>query len=126
MARMEHFAIFARDAKAIKDFYVEVLGLRVVLDNGAGTPPGFFLADDAGMALEIIGRPADVTAGETRYLCHIAFAVADIDVERKRLESLGLVFEDTTVVDTPALKTCFFRDPDGNRLQIIWRAQPLT
>ncbi len=126
MARMEHFAVFARDAKAIKDFYVDVMGLRVVLDNGAGTPPGYFLADDSGMALEVIGRPADVTAGDTRYMCHVAFIVESVEAERKRLESLGFVFETESVVDTPTMKTAFFRDPDGNRLQIVWRARPLT
>jgi catechol 2,3-dioxygenase-like lactoylglutathione lyase family enzyme len=57
MARMEHFAIFAADPKSLKDFYIEAFGLRMALDNGAASPPGYFLVDDAGMALEIICRP---------------------------------------------------------------------
>jgi glyoxylase I family protein len=126
MARMEHFALFAGDAKALKDFYVDVMGLRVVLDNGAGTPPGYFLADDSGTALEIIGRPTGVEAGDTRYLCHVAFTVADVDQERQRLESLGRTFEADSVVDTATMKTAFFRDPDGNRCQIVWRNRPLA
>jgi glyoxylase I family protein len=125
MATIEHCALFAADAKALKDFYVDIMGLKVVLDNGAGTPPGYFLADDSGMALELIGRPAGVVAGDTRYLCHVAFTVADVDAERKRLESLGLTFESETAVDTSAMKTAFFRDPDGNRCQIVWRSRPL-
>ena len=56
MAKMEHFAIYAADAPALKDFYVAAFGLRVILESG-GNPPAYFLADDAGMALEIIGRP---------------------------------------------------------------------
>lgn len=126
MARMEHFALFARDAAALKDFYVATMGLRVVMDNGASTPPGYFLADDDGGALEIIGRPEGVDAGDTRYLCHVAFSVADVPAERARLEALGLVFEADTAVDTPTMKTAFTRDPDGNRLQVVWRAYPLT
>jgi len=125
MARMEHFALFARDAAALKDFYVETMGLRVVQDNGAGTPPGYFLADDAGIALEIIGRPAEGSAADTRFVCHVAFLVADVAVERARLERLGRAFEPETVVDTPAMKTAFFRDPEGNRCQIVWRLRPL-
>ena len=125
MAKIEHFALFAADARGLKDFYVDVMGLRVVLNNGSGTPPGYFLADDSGMALEIIGRPTGVEAADTRYLCHVAFTVADVDAERSRLESLGFAFETETVVDTPAMKTAFFRDPDGNRCQIVWRGRPL-
>jgi glyoxylase I family protein len=126
MARMEHFALFANDAAVLKDFYVQVMGLRIAVDNGAGKPPGYFLVDDAGMALEIIGRPAGVEAGDTRYLCHVAFAVEDVEAEQRRLEGLGLTFEAETVVNTPAMKTSFFRDPAGNRCQIVWRAAPLT
>ena len=57
MARIEHAALFASDPSRLKDFYVDAFGLRVILDNGQGTPPGYFLADDAGFALELIGRP---------------------------------------------------------------------
>lgn len=123
MARMEHFAIFAADVEALKDFYVEAMGLHVVLHNGKGK--AYFLADDAGMAVEIIPRPSGVEAVDMRYLCHIAFTVDDVDAERRRLEGLGRTFETDTVVDTPSMKTAFFRDPDGNRCQILWRARPL-
>jgi glyoxylase I family protein len=124
MARLEHLALFADDAHALKDFYVNVMGLKVVLESG-GDPPGFFLADDAGMMLEIIGRPAGRAGGETRWLCHVAFTVDDVAARRRELEALGLVFETDTVVDTEAMKTAFFRDPAGNRCQIIWRKKPL-
>ena len=47
MARIEHFAIYADDPTALKDFYVRTFGLRVIVESG-GDPPGYFLADDAG------------------------------------------------------------------------------
>ena len=125
MAKMEHFALFAADLNGLKDFYVKAMGLRVVLDNSAAPIPGFFLADESGTALEIIGRPKGVEAGDTRYLCHVAFLVDDVAADRKRLEALGCVFENDSVVDAPTMKTAFFRDPDGNRSQIVWRAKPL-
>lgn len=125
MARMEHFALFAEDAPALKDFYVDVMGLKVVLESG-GDPPGFFLADDAGMMIEIIGRPAGAVGGETRWTCHVAFTVDDVDRRRRELEALGFVFETDTVVDNDAMKTAFFRDPAGNRTQILWRRKPLV
>ena len=39
MATIEHFAIYAADAPALKDFYVEAFGLQVVLESG-GDPAG--------------------------------------------------------------------------------------
>src|ERR1700749_461784 len=107
MARMEHFAVFAADPRALADFYIRAMGLRMALDNGAASPPGYFLVDDAGIALEIIGRPPGVEAADTRYVCHVAFTVDDVADARRRLEGLGLAFEDDTVVDTAAMKTAF-------------------
>ncbi len=126
MARIEHFALFAADAAKLKDFYVDVMGMRVVQDNGGLTPPGFFLADEEGMALEIIGRPANEPTPKTRYVCHIAFTVPNVLASRAILESHCLVFETDTVVDRQDMQTMFTYDPEGNRLQIVWRAEPLV
>ncbi len=124
MARLEHFAIYAANSPTLKDFYVDALGMKVVLESG-GDPPGFFLADDHGMALEIIGRPQGENAVNQRWVCHVAFVVDDLAAKRSELEQRGMVFEPETVVDTAAMKTCFFKDPEGNRCQIVWRQAPL-
>jgi glyoxylase I family protein len=125
VARIEHFAVFASNPDALKDFYVRVFGMTVVLDNSATTPPGYFLADDQGVALEIIGRPDGESNVNQRWVCHLALLVDDVDRKRAELEGMGLVFETETAVDNAAMKTAFFRDPEGNRTQILWRARPL-
>ena len=125
MAKLEHFAIYAADAPALKDFYVAALGLRVIVESG-GKPPGFFLADDAGMALEIIGRPEGEPAVNQRWVCHIAFSVDDFAATRAALERRGIVFETDTVVENASFRTAFFNDPEGNRCQIAWRNPPLV
>ena len=125
MSRIEHFAVYAADAPALKDFYVEALGLRVAVDNGAASPPGYFLADDAGGAVEIIGRPPGESGVNQRWVCHLAFWVDDYAGSRAALERRGMVFEAETAVETPEFRTAFFNDPEGNRLQIVWRASPL-
>jgi glyoxylase I family protein len=124
MARIEHFAIYAADAPALKDFYVSALGLRVIVESG-GSPPGFFLADEAGMALEIIGWPEGEAAVNQRWVCHLAFSVADVAATRAALEQRGLVFETETAVETASIRTAFFNDPEGNRCQIVRRNPPL-
>jgi glyoxylase I family protein len=125
MARIEHVALFASDPSSLKDFYVDAFGLRVILDNGQGTPPGYFLADEDGMALELIGRPTGIEPVNQRYSCHIAFVVEDVHASRMALERRGLTFEPDTVVDNESMITAFFRDPEGNRIQIVHRRKPL-
>ena len=124
MPTIEHFAIYAADAPTLKDFYADAFGLKVVVESG-GDPPGYFLADGRGTAIEIIGRPAGQSGANQRWVCHLAFWVDDFQAVRALLEQRGLAFETDTAVDTPALRTAFFNDPEGNRLQIVWRQNRL-
>lgn len=126
MARIEHFALFTDDLERLRDFYVATMGLKVVLDNSQAPVAGYFLGDDRGTMLEIIARPAGTPGAETRYVCHAAFWVEDFDAAKSALAAQGATFETGTVVETPEFRTVFFRDPAQNRLQIVWRAKPLT
>jgi glyoxylase I family protein len=125
MPRIEHFALFAADLPALRDFYTQTFGLRVVLDNSQADPPGYFLADESGTILEIIARPAHQEMVNQRDVCHIAFAVGDVAATRAALEQRGIIFEVETAIDRPEMKTAFFLDPEGNRGQIVWRRQAL-
>jgi glyoxylase I family protein len=125
MARIEHAAIFAEDPSSLKDFYVQSFGLKLVLDNGQGNPPGYFLGDDQGTAFEIIGRPVGFGNVNQRYICHVAFVVEDVGVKKAELETLGLIFEVETYVDNESMTTAFCNDPAGNRIQIVKRKKPL-
>jgi glyoxylase I family protein len=124
VSRIEHFAVYADDSTALKDFYVGVFGMRVIVESG-GDPPGYFLADDRGRALEILGRPAGSPEVNQRWICHVAFLVEDVPAKRADLERLGFAFEPDTVVDNDEIKMAFFKDPGGNRCQILWRRRPL-
>jgi glyoxylase I family protein len=124
MSQIEHFAIYADDPTALKDFYVGNFGLRVVFEGG-GSLPAYFLADDHGMAIEVLGRPAGNSGGNQRWVCHLALWVDDVAGKKAELEGLGLVFETETLVDNDELKTAFFTDPGGNRSQIVWRKKRL-
>jgi glyoxylase I family protein len=124
MPQLEHFAIYATDSAALADFYIRVFGMRIALKSG-GDPPGFFLVDEQGMAIEIIGRPTGTPGVNQRWVCHVAFSVDNVHAKRGELERLGLVFETDTVVDTDEMKTAFFNDPAGNRCQIVWRKRRL-
>lgn len=125
MARIEHFAIFATDLETTKNFYTEVLGLRVLVDNTGAAVRGYFLTDERGCVLEVVERPAGEAATGTRFVCHTAIWVDDYDAARALLEQRGVRFEAGSEVETPAVRTIFFPDPDGNRCQIVWRSTPL-
>ena len=125
MTRLEHFAIYARNLEALKDFYVETMGLKVVHVGDGNPPGGYFLADDHGGAIEIIALPEGQSNVNQRWVCHLAFWVDDVAAKRAELEQRGLVFEADTVADNDEIKTAFFNDPEGNRCQIVWRRQRL-
>jgi glyoxylase I family protein len=124
MSRIEHFAIYGDDPVALKDFYVQALGMHVVFES-ASQPPAYFLADDHEMAIEVLGRPAGTSGVNQRWICHMAFWVDDVAAKRAELERHGIVFETETLVDNDEVKTAFFNDPAGNRCQIVWRRKRL-
>ena len=125
MPQIEHFALFADHVEALRLFYEEMFGMRVIVDNSKAPVRGFFLSDGAGGVLELIERPGGVQGSDTRYVCHVAFFVEDYDVARARLERRGAWFEPDTAVESPSMRTSFFLDPEGNRCQIVWRPRPL-
>ena len=86
MARIEHVAIYAADSTALADFYVQTFGLKVVLVSN-DTPPGYFVADDKGTAIEIIPRPAGESNVNQRWICHLGLVVDDVAATQAKLEA---------------------------------------
>ena len=122
--RIEHFAIYAENTEALADWYCEKFGLKVVF-KGTQTPPMIFVADEYGMAIEIIGRtPRDEPIDFTTVF-HFAFLVDDFDQAVAELKGKGVALEDESVGAADDVRLCYFADPEGNRGQIVWRAQPL-
>ena len=122
---IEHIGVYSSDTAALKDWYVRVLGFKVVYDNGKGT---YFVAAPDGSMLELvtasenIGRFSDKASG----LRHLALKVDNFEeaVEKLRREKVEVVTE--PVVTPAGVRTFFFRDPDGNVLHLISRHQPLV
>ena len=121
--RIEHFAIYAEDTVALSQWYCDKFGLKEVF-RGTQTPPMIFVADNQGMAIEMIGRsPRDKMDFTTIF--HFAFLVDDFDQTVAELKEKGVPIEDEVVGAAPGVRLCFFDDPAGNRGQIAWRSEPL-
>ncbi len=124
---MEHIAIVSKDTAALKDWYLETFGGKIVYDNGKGT---YFLAFPNGDMIEFVtaeeDKPADVA--KTAGIRHIALAVDDAGFDAlvkvlkddERVEEVGDVS-----VNSKGLKTYWFRDIEGNLMHLIYRPVPL-
>ena len=122
--RIEHFAIYAEDTIALADWYCDKFGLKVIF-KGEQTPPMIFVADEQGMAIEIIGRPARSEPIDFNTVFHFAFVVDDFDKAAGDLKQKGVPLEDEVVGAAADVRLCFFDDPAGNRVQLVWRGNAL-
>ena len=117
---IEHIGIAAEDSTALKNWYMDILNMTVVSDNGKG---GYFIAAPNGVQIEIY--PA-TDEGERDYhnltsgLRHIAFLVEDFDGEYERLKEKKVNFVGEPVVKEK-FSNLFFKDPEGNLVHIIER-----
>jgi catechol 2,3-dioxygenase-like lactoylglutathione lyase family enzyme len=99
---------------AARDFYCNVLGLTEIEKPEALKPRG-------GLWLQVGDRQVHIGVedGENRPAtkAHVAYAVDDLEAWRARLSNHGIRIEDG--VPIPGHVRCEFRDPFGNRVELI-------
>lgn len=125
--KLEHVAINVPDAQAFVKFYVDNLGMRVIMSNNT-SPFMHFIADDAGSMLEIYSNPAAPMPDYSQVPplnLHLAFSSSDIEADRARLLAAGAEAVGE-INNTPAGdKLAFFRGPDSVPFQLVQRKKPL-
>ena len=123
-------ALFVENLSRARDFYQQVIGLEKLQESEAGcvfvVAKGQLLLlishEKAGVPSKTPGGevpPGVGSAGETLGAGHIAFAVAEaeLDAWRARLESKGVeVLSD--VAWEGGSRSLYFRDPDGHLLEL--------
>lgn len=120
---MNHAVLWVRDAKVSTDFYVDVLGFRIV----HRTPKAAFLqapdsVNDHDLGLFEIGPEAELsTAGTGQVgLYHVAWEVAtlaDLQDYASRLEAAGALVGSA---DHGTTKGLYAKDPDGLEFEVCW------
>ncbi|MDE2185087.1 MAG: VOC family protein [Alphaproteobacteria bacterium] len=127
--QLEHFTVRCADLERTRDFYAEVLGLRV-----GPRPPfdfqGYWLYLDDQPVVHLVleaerddghePRAAGSEPLETGALDHIAFRCRDLAATRAVLKGRGLDFRERQVPGKP-LHQIFVRDPDGIIIELNFR-----
>jgi catechol 2,3-dioxygenase-like lactoylglutathione lyase family enzyme len=101
---------------AARDFYCNVLGLTEIEKPDALKPRGGFWLKVGDRELHV-GTEEGVNRQATK--AHVAFAVDDLAFWRTRLTEADFALEDG--VPIPGCERFEFRDPFGNRVELIRR-----
>ncbi len=126
LQRLEHVLIIARDLEATKDFYADVIGLRVGKRPDFGFPGYWlYLGDTPCIHLGSRERGGAAAAGGpdsgTGAIDHIAFHAEDIDAARARLDAAGIDYDHRLVPGAP-LQQLFLVDPNGVKIELNFPA----
>lgn len=122
---MEHVGLCAQDPKALADWYVRILGFRIV--RALEEHNTYFIRANNGGLLEIYPaqHPTDPVDNVHRGLRHIALSVSNLDAEVGRLRSAGVTVPADTIVISSDMALAFFRDPEGNLLHLVERKEEI-
>lgn len=122
---IEHIAIFAKDTKALSDWYKDMFDGQVVYDNGKGT---YFIAFSDKSMIEFCKADADNVPTELSVpgIRHIALSVDEFEPIVAKVKESGAEIITDASVNAKGIGTLFFRDPEGNILHLIYRPEPLV
>lgn len=123
LQRIHHVAIIATDYQRSKEFYTEVLGLRVIAEHYRAERRSYKLdlALPDGGQVELFSFPAPPprpSRPEAAGLRHLAFAVADVEVALAELRGRGVAVEELRVDEYTGKRFAFFADPDDLPIEL--------
>jgi glyoxylase I family protein len=121
---IHHVAIICSDYAVSRQFYVELLGLRVLAEHFRAERQSMKcdLALPDGCQIELFSfpnAPLRPSYPEARGLRHLAFAVTDIVAWKVSLEAKGIAVEAIRVDEYTGQRFTFFADPDGLPLELV-------
>ena len=125
---IHHFAVVTTDVERAAKFYTELLGFRETGRLGAGGGTIVFVSLD-GAKIELFGggKPRDpqqpsLGSGAVGYT-HLALSVDSVRDEAARLKTAGVEFTMEPREVEPNFWIAFFKDPDGNPLELFQRPE---
>jgi glyoxylase I family protein len=123
LLRIHHTAIICADYDRSKQFYTEILGLKIIAENYRRDRDSYKL--DLGLPdgsqIELFSfpnLPPRPSRPEACGLRHLAFAVEDVDQAKAELEAKGVQVEPIRLDEFTHKRFTFFADPDGLPLEL--------
>jgi catechol 2,3-dioxygenase-like lactoylglutathione lyase family enzyme len=120
---IEHIAVPAANSAILKDWYVRVLGARLVWDNGQN-PPVCLIELPGGVWLEIYAADAPLAERGNNQLAgwrHVALRVDSLDAAKTELTKRGVKFDEEIRPAAGGGRVLFFEDGEGNLLHLVER-----
>jgi catechol 2,3-dioxygenase-like lactoylglutathione lyase family enzyme len=114
---LRHLALNVGDVERMRAFYVDVMGFTV---EWAPDPDNVYLT--SGRDNLALHRADGLTRSSTGVLDHLGVIVADarqVDAWAAFLESKGVTLDMQPKTHRDGARSCYFRDPEGNRVQVI-------
>jgi glyoxylase I family protein len=125
MNAVQHIAFNCRDHRQQAAFYTKHFGFKQARLFCAGEPHEFIMLRLGACCLEFFTAPPEKrpeTGGEQAIgFKHLAFEVPSLEAAIASLQADGLTTDPIIDVGStvPGLRICFFRDPEGNILELM-------
>jgi len=120
---VEHVGVYARDSVALAAWYARILGLKEIRRVERGDrPPVVFLGGERGTVMEVLPTDAEPVERDLNSpgFTHLGVVVDDLDAQRERLSGLGVEVWGVRSTSN-GWKIGYFRDPEGNTLELVQR-----
>lgn len=120
---VEHIGLPARNATALRDWYVAKLGAECIAPSGE-EPPFFIRPPGSQARFEIYHATSSNPVTEDNWLAgwrHIALRVESLETARKELEARGVAFMEPVKPAAGGGRILFFKDCEGNLLHLVDR-----
>lgn len=126
MNAFTHIAINCWDLAAQEAFYMKIFGMKRSRTFNRGKPDEFFMLKLGAMRLELFHSDREKSAGmqgeeQPIGFKHLAFDVPKLEPVIEALRAEGIEPDKIINCDhvTPGLRIVFFRDPEGNILELM-------
>ena len=125
LERMGHLSLRVSDLDASEKFYIEILGMRPVWRSEGEI--AFLECGNDDLALIQIPKEEVQAfrqrAQSSQSLHHFGFRIRSkdrVDQLAEEMRARGIVIDDGPRDHRDGSRSFYFRDPDGNHVQILW------
>jgi len=121
---MEHLGIYSPNTTKLAQWYMNLLGLELLLkiEKKPDSKSVYFLSSN-GMIVEILPAKNVSTIGRNlgdTSISHIGITVNNFDKTKEYLEEKGIILNNVRETSV-GWKIGYFKDLDGNNIEVIYR-----